>query len=85
MPTYLELTCAVVKAIMIVLLIDEKYVKSETTLAELGIDDVDYFEILLEVEDLINAHIYNDLFENQSGTVKELTDAIAKFLNVVIE
>lgn len=92
MRTYSEIKQAVIEAVSDVLCIDVEEVTPEKTFKkDLGADEVDYFEIILEIEDSLGDFFddfddFDDsVLEEIPDTVKDLIDNIAKLLNVKIE
>ena len=89
MRTYSEIKRAVIESVSDVLCIDVEEVTPEKTFKkDLGTDEVDYFEIILEIEDSLGDFFddFDDsVLEEIPDTVKDLIDNIAKLLNVKIE
>ena len=86
MRTYSEIKRAVIEAVSQLLCIDVEEVTPEKTFKkDFVADEVDYFEIILGIEDSLGDFFDDSVLDEIPDTVKDLIDNIAKLLNVKIE
>lgn len=86
MTTYSELKIIVIESISTVIGTQIKDILLDKKLAkDLGMDDVDYFETLLEIEDNLPKFFDDEEYDDMPATVNDLCVKIAKSLKIAIE